>query len=145
MALFELHYKREKKLKFSRRLADVHAHRLAVNVTLHSPLTNLLAAVNGCINMESPHTGTTVIAVSYNGGVVLGSDSRVSMGQYISNRASSKVTPLANDIWLLRSGSAADAQGISDYGEPLCGLGRAIQYSGIREIGQSYLCLRLIC
>ena len=67
--------------------------------------------------MESPHTGTTVIAVSYNGGVVLGSDSRVSMGQYISNRASSKVTPLADNIWLLRSGSAADAQGISDYGE----------------------------
>ena len=67
--------------------------------------------------MESPHTGTTVVAVSYNEGVVLGSDTRVSMGQYISNRASSKVTPLADNVWLLRSGSAADAQAIADYGK----------------------------
>lgn len=69
------------------------------------------------LRMESPHTGTTVVAVSYRGGVVLGSDSRVTTGTYISNRASSKVTPLAENIWLLRSGSAADAQAISDYGE----------------------------
>ena len=67
--------------------------------------------------MESPHTGTTIVAVSYKEGVILGSDSRVSMGQYINNRASSKVTPLTENVWLLRSGSAADAQAISDYGD----------------------------
>ncbi len=28
----------------------------------------------------APHTGTTIVAVSYNGGVVIGADSRVSTG-----------------------------------------------------------------
>lgn len=63
-----------------------------------------------------PSTGTTVLAVTYRDGVVIGADSRVSMGQYISNRASCKLTLLSENVWLLRSGSAADAQAISDYG-----------------------------
>lgn len=84
--------------------------------------------------MESPHTGTTVIAVTYQGGVVLGSDSRVSMGQYISNRASSKVTPLTDNIWLLRSGSAADAQAISDYGESTTLLGSVALHIDINQL-----------
>lgn len=63
-----------------------------------------------------PHTGTTIVAVQFNGGVVVGADSRVSTGNYISNRASDKITPLAETIYLLRSGSAADTQAVSDYG-----------------------------
>ena len=68
--------------------------------------------------MDAPHTGTTVVAVAYDGGVVVGADSRVSMGTYINNRASNKITPLTDNVWLLRSGSAADAQAVADYGEP---------------------------
>lgn len=64
-----------------------------------------------------PHTGTTIVACAYNGGVVLGADSRVSTGTYISNRASDKITPLCDSVYLLRSGSAADTQAVSDYGE----------------------------
>lgn len=64
----------------------------------------------------APHTGTTIVAVSFKGGVVVGADSRVSTGNYISNRASDKLTPLADNVWLMRSGSAADTQAISDYG-----------------------------
>ena len=64
-----------------------------------------------------PHTGTTVVAVAYNGGVVLGADSRVSTGTYVSNRASDKMTPLSDFVWLLRSGSAADTQAVADYGD----------------------------
>lgn len=63
-----------------------------------------------------PHTGTTIVAVQYNGGVVLGADSRVSTGNYISNRASDKITSLTECVYLLRSGSAADTQAVSDYG-----------------------------
>lgn len=63
-----------------------------------------------------PHTGTTIVAVQFNGGVVLGADSRVSTGNYISNRASDKITPLTDSVYLLRSGSAADTQAVSDYG-----------------------------
>eukprot|EP01026_Neomeris_dumetosa_P081647 TRINITY_DN9209_c0_g1_i1.p1 TRINITY_DN9209_c0_g1~~TRINITY_DN9209_c0_g1_i1.p1 ORF type:complete len:256 (+),score=32.15 TRINITY_DN9209_c0_g1_i1:99-770(+) len=63
----------------------------------------------------SPSTGTTIVACEYNGGVVLGCDSRVSIPGYITNRSSDKATPLTDNIFLLRSGSAADAQAISDY------------------------------
>lgn len=58
-----------------------------------------------------------VLAVAYDGGVVLGCDSRVSTGVYVSNRASDKVTALSDFAWLLRSGSAADTQAVADYGE----------------------------
>lgn len=64
-----------------------------------------------------PHTGTTIVAVTYAGGVVIGADSRVSTGNYISNRASDKITPLTDRVYLLRSGSASDTQAVSDYGE----------------------------
>ena len=64
----------------------------------------------------SPHTGTTIVACVFNGGVALGADGRVSTGQYISNRASNKIAPLSDSTFLLRSGSAADTQIISDYG-----------------------------
>ena len=65
----------------------------------------------------APHTGTTIVAIEYDGGVVLGADSRVSTGTYISNRASDKITCLADAIYLLRSGSAADTQLVADYGK----------------------------
>lgn len=65
----------------------------------------------------APHTGTTIVAVCFADGVVIGADSRVSTGTYVSNRASNKITPLADAVYLLRSGSAADTQAVADYGE----------------------------
>jgi hypothetical protein len=62
-----------------------------------------------------------VVAVSFADGVVVGADSRVSTGTYISNRASDKITPLADNVYLLRSGSAADTQAVADYGAPSLG------------------------
>lgn len=35
--------------------------------------------------------GTTIMAVTYKGGVILGADSRTSTGSYVANRASDKV------------------------------------------------------
>lgn len=64
----------------------------------------------------APHTGTTIVAVTFPGGVVLGCDSRVSTGAYVSNRASDKLHPLSDAVWMLRSGSAADCQAIGDAG-----------------------------
>lgn len=68
------------------------------------------------MDSSAPHTGTTIVAIEYEGGVVLGADSRVSTGTYISNRASDKITCLADAVYLLRSGSAADTQLVADYG-----------------------------
>jgi 20S proteasome alpha/beta subunit len=65
----------------------------------------------------APHTGTTIVACAYDGGVILGADGRVSTGNYISNRASNKIMPLSERCYLLRSGSAADTQAVGDFGE----------------------------
>jgi len=59
--------------------------------------------------------GTSIMAVAYDGGVVIGADSRTSTGIYISNRVSDKITKIDDRIFVCRSGSAADTQAISDY------------------------------
>ena len=58
--------------------------------------------------------GTTIMAVSFDGGVVVGADSRTSTGAYIANRVSDKLTPLHDRIMCCRSGSAADTQAVAD-------------------------------
>lgn len=88
-------------------------------------------------------TGTSIFAVTFDGGVVMGADSRTTMGtrrrtaalsftshvltkqkknlffftqgSYIANRVSNKLTPVSDSIYCCRSGSAADTQAISDY------------------------------
>lgn len=37
---------------------------------------------------------TTIMAASFDGGVVLGADSRTSTGSYVANRVTDKITPL---------------------------------------------------
>uniref|UniRef100_M4C0F8 Proteasome subunit beta n=1 Tax=Hyaloperonospora arabidopsidis (strain Emoy2) TaxID=559515 RepID=M4C0F8_HYAAE len=59
--------------------------------------------------------GTSIIAVRFQGGVVLGADSRTSTGTYVANRVSDKLTPLHDRLFCCRSGSAADTQALSDY------------------------------
>ncbi|EXC32764.1 Proteasome subunit beta type-6 [Morus notabilis] len=67
-------------------------------------------------DLDAPHSmGTTIIGVTYNGGVVLGADSRTSTGVYVANRASDKITQLTDNVYVCRSGSAADSQIVSDY------------------------------
>ncbi|ERN12539.1 hypothetical protein AMTRI_Chr01g136560 [Amborella trichopoda] len=68
------------------------------------------------LNLTAPHSmGTTIIGVTYKDGVVLGADSRTSTGMYVANRASDKITQLTDNVYLCRSGSAADSQVVSDY------------------------------
>jgi 20S proteasome subunit beta 1 len=54
------------------------------------------------------------MAVAFDGGVVLGADSRTTTGSYIANRVSDKLTPLHERILCCRSGSAADTQALAD-------------------------------
>lgn len=155
-----------------------------------------------------PHTGTTIVAVSYAGGVVIGADSRVSTGEqscshgfiahllclqpglpcrgkrlgraptyrppvgrpaahlcllhaparvlprpsvhplyppipppgtYVSNRASDKITDLSDNVYLLRSGSAADTQAVADYGALLLG------FWALLGGAAGWCLLRLVC
>lgn len=54
------------------------------------------------------------MAVTFDGGVVLGADSRTSSGAYVVNRVSDKLTQVHDRIMCCRSGSAADTQAIAD-------------------------------
>ncbi|GMH32273.1 hypothetical protein BSKO_00107 [Bryopsis sp. KO-2023] len=54
--------------------------------------------------------GTTIMAAEFDGGVVLGADTRTSGGNFIVNRATDKLTPLTESIYVARSGGAADTQ-----------------------------------
>ena len=47
---------------------------------------------------------TTIMAVEYDGGVVMGADSRTSTGSYIANRVSDKITFVDDKIYVCRSG-----------------------------------------
>jgi 20S proteasome subunit beta 1 len=60
-------------------------------------------------------TGTTIVAVPFQDGVVVGADSRVSSGTYVANRVSDKIVQLTKHIFACRSGSAADTQALTDY------------------------------
>ncbi|GAA5933346.1 hypothetical protein JCM3775_000660 [Rhodotorula graminis] len=58
--------------------------------------------------------GTSIMAVAFPGGVVIGADSRTTMGSYIANRVTDKLTYLSDRIYCCRSGSAADTQAVAD-------------------------------
>ncbi|KAL3861667.1 hypothetical protein ACJMK2_007718 [Sinanodonta woodiana] len=59
-------------------------------------------------------TGTTICAIEFDGGVVIGADSRTTTGAYIANRVTDKLTKVTDYIYCCRSGSAADTQAIAD-------------------------------
>lgn len=66
-------------------------------------------------DIKAVQTGTTIMAVTYDGGVVLGADSRTSTGSYVANKAADKITQLTQNVYICRSGSAAHTQAIADY------------------------------
>lgn len=63
--------------------------------------------VNG---MGVERMGTTVVASVFDGGVVLGADSRTTMGSYIASRISDKIEPIHERIFCLRTGVSAHTQ-----------------------------------
>ena len=54
------------------------------------------------------------MAVQFDGGVIIGADSRTTMGSYIANRVTDKLTMLHDSVYCCRSGSAADTQALAD-------------------------------
>ncbi|KAH7105448.1 20S proteasome subunit [Auriculariales sp. MPI-PUGE-AT-0066] len=64
---------------------------------------------NGEVNL-----GTSIMAVQFEGGVVIGADSRTTTGSYIANRVTDKLTHVHDRIYCCRSGSAADTQAVAD-------------------------------
>jgi len=58
--------------------------------------------------------GTSIMAVQFKDGVVIGADSRTTTGAYIANRVTDKLTHVHDRIYCCRSGSAADTQAVAD-------------------------------
>uniref|UniRef100_A0AAY4CNA0 Proteasome subunit beta n=2 Tax=Denticeps clupeoides TaxID=299321 RepID=A0AAY4CNA0_9TELE len=59
-------------------------------------------------------TGTTILAVRFRGGVVIGSDSRASIGgEYVSSRVINKLVQVHDRIFCCMAGSLADAQAVT--------------------------------
>lgn len=54
------------------------------------------------------------MAVTFDGGVIMGADSRTSTGSYVANRVADKIVPIHDYVWACRSGSAADTQAVID-------------------------------
>jgi len=63
---------------------------------------------------EEISTGTTLVALQFADGVVIGADTRTSSGSWVDNRVTDKLTPVTDTIFCCRSGSAADTQAITD-------------------------------
>ncbi|XP_038158692.1 proteasome 20S subunit beta 12 [Cyprinodon tularosa] len=58
-------------------------------------------------------TGTTILAAIFDGGVVIGSDSRASIGgEYVSSKTINKVVQVHDKIFCCMAGSLADAQAV---------------------------------
>ncbi|XP_015600159.1 proteasome subunit beta type-6 [Cephus cinctus] len=77
--------------------------------------------INPVINSMGPDwlsaehsTGTSIMAIEFDGGVVIGADSRSTTGAYVANRVADKLTKVTDYIYCCRSGSAADTQAIAD-------------------------------
>merc|ERR1740121_783374 len=64
---------------------------------------------------QAVSTGTTIMAVEFDGGVVLAADSRTSTGDYVANRASRKISKVHDRIFVCRCGSAADTQALTGF------------------------------
>lgn len=60
--------------------------------------------------MDLISTGTTIISFKYKDGIMLAADSRTSSGVYIPSRITDKINKLTDNIYICRSGSAADTQ-----------------------------------
>merc|ERR1712039_1034591 len=60
-------------------------------------------------------TGTTIMALKYDGGVVMAADTRTSTGDYVANRASRKISKVHDKIFVCRCGSAADTQALTGF------------------------------
>lgn len=88
--------------------------------------------------------GTSIMAVAFDGGVVLGADSRTTTGSYIANRVSDKITPITPRVHCCRSGSAAHTQVISDYVRYYAAM-HAVELGSEPLVGTTARLFRQIC
>lgn len=66
------------------------------------------------LQQHEVNLGTTLVAICYKDGVVVGADTRTSVGSYVSNRYADKIATILQTAVICRSGSAADTQHLAE-------------------------------
>ena len=89
------------------------------SLTMLGPGTGMLGEDGIHVDMNhlksgEVNLGTSIMAINFKDGVILGADSRTTTGAYIANRVTDKLTQVHDTIWCCRSGSAADTQAVAD-------------------------------
>ncbi len=62
------------------------------------------------MDKENTKHGTTTVGLLCKNGVILGSETRATMGNLIANKEVKKILPIQDHIWITTAGSVADAQ-----------------------------------
>lgn len=85
-----------------------------LNRSTHVPQENPLAdKMLSDVTKQEHRMGTSIMSIVYDGGVVMGADTRTSLGTYVANRVSDKIVPVSDNIYCCRCGSAADTQAVA--------------------------------
>lgn len=74
-------------------------------------------------------TGTTIVGVCCKDGIVLGADSRSTMGPLVGNKEVLKVHPLAPKIYCCGAGTSADCEQITRKTAHMLGINSSYTYS----------------
>jgi len=69
--------------------------------------------LNGGYIPTARKTGTTICGVVYNGGVVLGADTRATEGEIVADKNCQKIHFMANNIYCCGAGTAADTEKVT--------------------------------
>ena len=62
------------------------------------------------MDKENAKHGTTTVGLLCSDGVILGSETRATMGNLIANKNVKKILPIQDHIWITTAGGVADAQ-----------------------------------
>jgi 20S proteasome subunit beta 2 len=62
------------------------------------------------LQVKTKKTGTTIVGVIYNNGVILGADTRATEGSIVADPDCMKIHYLAPNIWCCGAGTAADTE-----------------------------------
>merc|ERR1719238_2550607 len=71
---------------------------------------NAVLAGRGVKLPRAKKTGTTIVGVVYDGGVVLGADTRATEGDTVADKNCDKIHYIADNIWCCGAGTSADTE-----------------------------------
>ena len=74
------------------------------------PRSNAVLAGRGVQIPKARKTGTTIVGVVYDGGVVLGADTRATEGDTVADKNCEKIHYIAENIWCCGAGTSADTE-----------------------------------